>query len=129
LSGKPIECREMLKHEPGMVEDDSYMAIPRLVETEPFPGCFPKDTPTSGWSHKTSKNPGLYAKTGMQDAPPAFRNIALPIGFRCAVRTAKTPLPCWECHCSLTLLTFACAVAEMFSLVQDRGVPPHRNPL
>jgi hypothetical protein len=57
LSGKPIECREMLKHEPGMVEDDSYMAIPRLVETEPFPGCFPKNTPTSGWSHKTSKNP------------------------------------------------------------------------
>jgi hypothetical protein len=49
----------MLKHEPGMVEDDSYMAIPRLVETEPFPGCFPKDTPTSGWSHKTSKNPTL----------------------------------------------------------------------
>jgi hypothetical protein len=46
----------MLKHEPGMVEDDSYMAIPRLVETEPFPGCFPKNTPTSGWSHKTSKN-------------------------------------------------------------------------
>jgi hypothetical protein len=72
---------------------------------------------------------GLYAKAGMQDAPPAFRNIALPIGFRCAVRTAKTPLPCWECHCSLTLLTFACAVAEMFSLVQDQGVPPHRNPL
>ena len=51
----------MLKHEPGMVEDDSYMAIPRLVETEPFPGCFPKNTPTSGWSHKTSKNPFIDA--------------------------------------------------------------------
>src|SRR5687767_1806416 len=56
LSGKPIECREMLKHEPGMVEDDSHMAIPRLVETGPFPGYFPKDTPTSGWSHKTWKS-------------------------------------------------------------------------
>ena len=44
MSGKPIECREMLKHEPGMVEDDSHMVIPRLVETGPFPGCCPKHT-------------------------------------------------------------------------------------
>ena len=33
MSEKPIECREMLKHEPGMVEDISHMAIPHLVET------------------------------------------------------------------------------------------------
>src|SRR3954453_18662089 len=56
VSGKPIERREMLKHEPGMVEDDSHMPIPRLVETGPFPGYFPKDTPTSGWSHKAWKS-------------------------------------------------------------------------
>ena len=62
VSGKPIECREMLKHEPGMVEDDSHMAILRLVETEPRSGLLSEGTSTFGWSHKTSKNPMLHAE-------------------------------------------------------------------
>jgi hypothetical protein len=63
-----------------MVEDDSHMVIPRLVETGPFPGCFPKEIPTSGWSHKTSKNPagGWTAATWRPDlAQDRFQSEAV----------------------------------------------------
>src|SRR4051794_11866620 len=62
VSGKPIECREMCKHEPGMVEDVSHMAIPRLLETRLRSGLLSENGSTSGWSHKTWKNPSSDSK-------------------------------------------------------------------
>ena len=56
MSGKPIDCREMYKHELGMVEDVSDMAIPRLLETRLRSGLLSENASTSGWSHKTWKN-------------------------------------------------------------------------
>lgn len=56
MSGKPIECREMCKHELGVVEDVSHMAVPRLLETRFRSGLLFQDNSTSGWSHKTWKN-------------------------------------------------------------------------
>ena len=46
----------MCKHELGMVEDISHMAITRLVETRLRSRLLSKGTSTYGWSHKTSKN-------------------------------------------------------------------------
>ena len=61
MSGKPIECREILKNGPGIVEDISHMAIPRLTEIRLRRGLDSEGTATSGWSHKTWKNPGVGA--------------------------------------------------------------------
>jgi hypothetical protein len=80
LSGKPIECREMLKHKPRMVEDDSHMVIPRLVETRLRSKLLSEGTSTFGWSHKTSKNPagGWTAATWRPDlAQDRFQSEAV----------------------------------------------------
>src|SRR3954453_14175223 len=72
VSGKPIECREMRKHEPGMVEDNSHMAIPRLVETRLRSKLLSEGTSTFGWSQKTSKNPTLHADRGSDSGSSAI---------------------------------------------------------
>ena len=66
MSGKPIECREMLKHEPEMVEDISHMAIPRLLENGLRTGLFFQGTSTSGWSRKTWKNRFLVSSLALE---------------------------------------------------------------